>query len=209
MIQPNHFYDLLDHLAGQFFTDGEAYCVGNDFGVQLSAAARRYFSIAIVPDELPSDKVVLGVLLDDSIRVPSKNGYTLAIYVDKNKIYEPIYRILASAILTHEVAHFVSYYELFIKHGDNTGIIAHSNFAHAVSVKLMGVVTQEHDTTSQTIIDEHSVEDLIRNYKNYPRKHYSKGRKTNIDYRKLIDSFYNHLRVGKMIEEFRKGQEPK
>jgi len=202
VIQPHHFYNLLDCLAGQFFSTDEALCVGNEFGGLLSSAAKKYFSIAIIPDELPRDKAVLGVLLDDSVRVPSRNGYTLVIYIDKRKIPQPFYKILISVILSHEIAHFAFYYELFIKLGDNIGIVAHSNFAHAVSVKLMEAVTQEHDNTSQTIIDEHSVEELTRNYRNYPKKHYSKGRATNIDYKRLINGFYSHLRIDEMVDEY-------
>lgn len=208
MIQPHSFYDLLDCLAGQFFNTGEALCVGNEFGNQLSPAAKRYFSVAIISDNLPHDKVVLGVLLDDSVRVPSRNGYTLVIYIDEEKILNAIkankfvYKILILTIFAHEVAHFASYYEFFIKLGDNTGIVAHSNFAHTVSVKLMGAVTQEHDSTNQTIVDEHSLKDLGRNYRNFPQKHYSKGRTTNIDYKKMIDAFYRHLRIDELIDEY-------
>jgi len=202
MIQPHQFHNLLDCLAGQFFSTNEAICVGNEFGIQLSLAAKSYFSVAIIPDTLPHNKVVLGVLLDDSVRVPSRNGYTFVIYIDKEKIYEPLYKILVSMILAHETCHFAFYYELFIKLGDNTGIVTHSKFAHTVSVKLIGAVTQEQDNTSQTITDEHDIEDLAKNFRKYSKKHFSKGRDTSINYKEMIDNFFEHLYIGKMIKEY-------
>ena len=203
MIQPSHFYDLLDCLAGQFFNTNEALslCVGDEFGLQISSAAKNYFSVAIIPDNLPGDKVVLGVLLDDSVRVSSRNGYTFVIYVDKKKIPKELYQILASVAISHEIAHFAHYYELFLKN-DNTGIVAHSKFTHSVSIKMIGAVTQEQDSTSQTVIDEHSIKDLLERYRNFPKKHFSKGRDTLIDYKQLIDGFYSHLNIGKLIDEY-------
>jgi len=68
MIRSVNFYDLLDNLAGQFFNSGtnSARCSNAEFGVQISLAAKEYFSVAIIPEELPGDRVVLGVLSDDS-----------------------------------------------------------------------------------------------------------------------------------------------
>ena len=202
MIKPYQFHDLLDCLAGQFFAASEAICTGSGFGINLSLSAKEYFSVAIIDEALPRNKVVLGVLLDDSVRVPSRNGYTFVIYIDKKKIPDPVYKIFVSIILAHEVCHFAYYYELFLKLGDNTSMFTHSNFAHAVSVKLIGAVTQELDSTSQTIADEHDVEDLAKNFRKFPKKHFSKGRETFINYKELIDSFYNHLHIGKMTEEY-------
>lgn len=78
MIVSGHFNVLLDSLAGQFFKDGEALCAGSDFGIQLSLAAKDYFSVAVITDRLPKDIAVLGVLLDDSVNVPSRREATLS-----------------------------------------------------------------------------------------------------------------------------------
>ena len=195
MIQAHHFYDLLDFLAGQFFNTRNARCVGNDFGINISVNAKEYFSVAIIPEALNNDRVVLGVLLDDSSHIASRNGFTFVIYIDTSKIDGAAFEALSAIILAHEICHFSFYYELFIKLGDNTGITAHSNFTHAVSVTMMGAITKEEDSTSQTIFDEHNISDLVRNLRKYPKKHFTKGQDSKIDYQGFLDKFIERLRI--------------
>ena len=203
MIKSIWFYDLLDCLAGQFFSTGKAYCVGNDFGIHFSVAAKEYFTIAIIQEKLHNNKEVLGVLIDDSAHIAASNGYTFVIYIDTRRISKhETYKILASLILAHEICHFAYYYELFIKLGDNTGIVTHSNFTHTVSGKLIGAITKEQNSTSQTILDEHDIESFLSNFKKFPKKHFSKGRETKINFKSLLDDFCANLNIGGMIEEY-------
>jgi len=201
MILASHFYDLLDCLAGQFFTTRAARCVGNDFGVTISANAKEYFSVVIIPERLIGNRVVLGVLLDDSAHIASRNGFTFVIYIDTDKINGSAFEIFSAMILAHEICHFSFYYELFIKLGDNTGIAAHSNFTHAVSVTMMGAITEEEDSTSQTIFDEHDIIDLLRNLRKYPKRHFTKGKESKIDYHSFLDKFLERLRFSEKLEE--------
>jgi len=198
MIQPSYFYDLLDCLAGQFFTSKYAQCIGNDFGVSISLNAKEYFSVVIIPEKLENDLVVLGVLLDDSYHIASRNGFTFVIYIDIDKIAEKsnnndFIKIIEIIIFGHEICHFTTYYELFLKMGDNTGIETHSNFKHEVSVTMMSAITEETDPTKQNIFDEHNITDLIRNMRRFPNKHFTKGKASKIDYIKFFDKFLDHL----------------
>jgi hypothetical protein len=195
MIHPSHFYDLLARLAGQFFKSKPVICVKNDFGVNFSSNAREYFTIAIIPTELPNELAVLGVLLDDSAHIPSRNGFTFTIYIDLSGFNESIHKILLPIILAHEICHFAFYYELFINLGDSTDIRTHSNFTHAVSTKLIGAVTTEQDNTSQTIIDEHDMVSLLSNLRKFPKSHFSKRQKTRIDYQRFLDDFLKHFKT--------------
>jgi len=203
MILANHFYDLLDCLAGQFFATQSARCVGKEFGIKISSNAKEYFSVAVIPEKLTGDRVVLGVLLDDSAHVHSRNGFTFTIYIDMDKIGGDASKIFSAIILAHEMCHFSFYYELFLKLGDNTGTAAHSNFTHAVSVTMMGAITEEEDNTSQTIFEEHNIIDLARNMKRFPKKHFTKGKESKIDYQDFLDKFLKRMHYGEMLEEYR------
>jgi hypothetical protein len=199
MIHPSQFYDLLTRLTGQFFSSKPAICVKNDFGVNFSSNAREYFTVAIIPTELPNELAVLGVLLDDSAHIPSRNGFTFTIYIDLKGFIGNPHKVLTSMILAHEICHFAFYYELFINLGDSTDIRTHSNFTHAVSTKLIGAVTNEPDNTSQTIIDEHDMLNLLSNFRKFPKSHFSKGQKTNIDYQKFLVDFLKHLDLDTLL----------
>jgi len=203
MILASHFYDLLDCLAGQFFTTRTAHCVGDDFGINISVNAKSYFSVAIIPERLINDRVVLGVLLDDSSHIASKNGFTFVIYIDTEKIDGRAFEIFSAIILAHEMCHFSFYYELFIKLGDNTGIAAYSNFTHAVSVTMMGAITKEEDSTNQTIFDEHNISDLLRNLRKYPKRHFTKGKESKIDYQGFLVKFLDRLRFSEKLAEYK------
>jgi len=201
MIQAKHFHDLLDSLAGQFFTTRSAVSMEDDFGIQISLNAKEYFNVAIIPDKLEKDIVVLGVLLDDTAHT-KRNGYTFIIYVDLDKIEGSAFKIFASIIIAHEICHFAYYYELFIKYGDNTGIEAQSNFTHAVSITMMGAITEEKDNTNQTIFDEHNLNELVNNMRRYPKKHFTKGKESKIDYHKLLDDLLEHLKFENMLVDY-------
>jgi hypothetical protein len=123
----------------------------------------------------------------------------MTIYIDLNKYSAEAQKILFIIILAHEICHFAYYYELFLNLGDNAGVISHSNFTHAISGTFMGSVIQELDKTSQTVFDEHNITDLLSNFRKFPKSHFSKGQKTNIDYQKLLDDFLNHLNFDKLL----------
>jgi len=208
MIQAKYFSDLLDNLAGQFFCSKTAICVNDDFGIQISSNAKEYFTVAVIPEKLDNDLVVLGVLLDDSAHIPSRNGFTFVIYIDMAKISEKInadaIKIIETIIIAHEICHFAYYYELFIKAGDNTGILAHSNFTHEVSVSMIGAITKEHDVTSQTVFDEHNIDDLIKNISKFPKKHFSKGKDSKLDYRSFLIWFLDRLNFDNLLNEYKR-----
>jgi len=204
MIHSSNFYDLLAGLAGQFFETNSALCVNNDFGINLSPNAREYFTVAIIPANLSNELAVLGVLLDDSVRIPSRNGFTFTIFIDLSSFSGIAHKIFSTSIIAHEICHFAFYYELFINLGDSTGIRTHSDFTHAVSAKLIGAVTNEQDNTSQTIFDEHDIVSLLSNLRKFPKSHFSKGQKTNIDYQKFLNSFLEHMNMDALLEQYKK-----
>jgi len=210
MIQPQHFHGLLDYLVDRFFEDEGVLCVGEDFGIHLSLAAKEYFSIAIIREALPNDKAVLGVLVDDSVHIPGRNGCTLVLYVDLEKFDEPVNDIYAALFLSHEICHFAFYYGLFLRLGDNTSNVLHDNFTHAVCGTLNGVVRCEADSPGAATLEEHGVVELLENFRKYPNSHFSRGTETNTDYRRLIDDFYSYLNIRHMIEIylFSKKNEP-
>jgi len=193
MIHSFHFYDLLDCLAGQFFATDSAQCAGKEFGGNISVNAKDYFSVAIIPEQLTNNLAVLGVLSDNSAHTQKEIGFTFTIYIDLHNYSKEAKKILAPIIIAHEICHFAFFYELFIKLGDSTGIRAHSDFTHAVSSKLIGAVTNEQDNTSQTLFDEHDINNLIQNFRKFTKIHFSKGRETKIDYQKLLDDLLKHM----------------
>jgi len=203
MIQSRYFYDLLDCLADQFLKTGTASCVGDDFGIDISSSAKEYFSVDIVPEELQNDLVVLGVLFDDSVYVPGRNGFSFTIYVDLRRFIGFEHRIYFLIILAHEICHFAFYYELFVKLGDNTGIRSHSNFTHEISSKLIGAVTSEQDNTSQTIFDEHNIEELVKTFGKYNKNHFTKGSNTLINFHAFFKNFLNSLEFKHILETYK------
>ena len=206
MIRSNHFNDLLDRLAGQFFNSKtkSARCTGNEFGVQISLAAQEFFSVAIIPQDLPGERVVLGVLSDDSAKIPNRNGYTFTIYIDVEKIKGPAFKVLSSIILAHEICHFAYYYELFIRLGGNTGIRVQTNFTYQVADRLIDAVIEDQDSTSQTNIDEHDIEELVDTFGKYDKNHFAKGDGTLIDYYSFFHNFLDRLHFRETLEEYKK-----
>ena len=201
MIRSIHFYDLLDCLAGQFFDTKSARCTGKNFGIQISPEAQNYFSVAIIDKQLPSNRVVLGVLSNDSAKIVSRNGYTFTIYIDTQKLKEPAFKIISTIILAHEICHFAYYYELFIRLGGTTGIRVQTEFTYHISDKLIDSVITEEDTTSQTNIDEHDIAELIENFGKYDKKHFTKGSGTLIDYHDFFHDFLEHLDYDNTLKE--------
>jgi hypothetical protein len=159
MILSSYFYGLLDCLAGQFTTETTARCAGKNFGINISPNSKEYFSIAIIPESLNINIEVLGVSYDDSIHIASRNGFTFTVYIDFSKYDDEIQKVLFPIILSHEICHFAFYYELFLKLGDNTGIVTHSNFTHSISDSFMGTFLHENQKTSRTIFDGHNIID--------------------------------------------------
>jgi hypothetical protein len=92
---------------------------------------------------------------------------------------------------------------IFIKLGDSTGIRSHSDFTHAVSSKLIGAVTSEQDNTSQTVFDEHNIEELVKTFGKYNKNHFSKGSGTSINFHSLFNNFLNHLGYNQILEEYK------
>jgi len=202
MIYSRYFYDVLDCLLEQFLDNNYAECVGREFGINISSSAKEYFSVVIISEELQNDIAVLGILLDDSAHRPSRNGFTFTIYIDLRRFTGLAHKICVLLITAHEICHFVFYYELFIKLGDNTGIRCHSDFTHAVSNKLIGAVTNEQDITSQTVFEEHDIQSLLRNLRSFSKEHFSKGQKTNIDYKAFLDDFLKHMSVESLLDQY-------
>ena len=196
MINHVHFHDLLDCLAGQFFNSKtkSARCTGKEFGPQISLATQEFFSVAIIPETLPQDKVVLGVLSDDSAKIANRNGYTFTIYIDVDKINGPEFKPKSLLIISHEICHFAYYYELFIWLGGTTGIRVQNDFKYHVSDKLIGAVIQEQDITRLASIDDHSMTELIRTFGSYDINHFTKGNHSLIDYNSFFRDFFNRLR---------------
>ncbi|MCL2759839.1 MAG: hypothetical protein FWD22_06460 [Treponema sp.] len=205
MIKAILFHDLLDCLAGQFFSSEtkNARCTGTEFGLKISLAAQDFFSIAIIPKELPKDRVVLGVLSDDSAKIASRNGYTFTIYIDVNKIKGDAFNILSSIILAHEICHFAYYYELFLRLGGTTATRVQNNFTWQIADKLINAVIEEQDSTSQTNIDEHSIIEMVETFENYDKKHFTKGDSILTDYSVLFLDFLDRLNFDKMLNEYK------
>jgi hemerythrin len=208
MISSSNFYDLLDCLAGQFFKTGSAHCVGKEFGVNISLSAQEYFSTTITPIILPDKIAVFGALLDDSVHVAGRKGFTFVIYIDPLKINKDLYEVYSRIILAHEICHFSFYYELFLGLGDNTGddigIVQHSRFINTLRDTFNDIVIQEQDETSVTKFDAHEIDELIKNFKSYPENHFTNGLKTKINYRKLFNGFLNHLHFNEKLDEYHK-----
>jgi hypothetical protein len=96
-------------------------------------------------------------------------------------------------ILSHETCHFAFYYELFLTLGADLSVTLYEEFQNIVSGKLINAITKESDITAQTVIEEHSYQELVKNFGNYPNTHYSKTHHTDIDYHYLFTSFFNYL----------------
>jgi hypothetical protein len=111
---------------------------------------------------------------------------------------------LSLIILAHEICHFAYYYELFIEIGDSTGSREQNIFKYQVSEKLIDSVIEEEDSTSQTNIDEHNIEELVETFGMYDKKHFTKGGGTLINYYDFFHDFLDHLGYDQVLEEYKK-----
>jgi hypothetical protein len=191
------FKGLLKYLAGQFSDQGHVECVLDDFGPQMPEAARSFFSISIVEEDLPKNTAAIGILCDNTVHNPSSETFTFHIFIDSSKKFKKITADLKAVflklILSHEICHFAFYYELFINLGAALSSVIYTRFKNTVSGKLKDAITQEKDITSETVVDEHSYEELILNFGRYPQEHFTKRNKSNIDYQEFFVIFFNFL----------------
>jgi hypothetical protein len=139
----------------------------------------------------------VGVLCDDTVSVSKRRSYTFFIYIDSSKKFEKITEdlknILFKLILSHETCHFAFYYELFLNLGADLTDTLYEQFQNIVSGKLKDAITSEVDITSETVVEEHRYEELIKNFGKYPNFHYAKNNVTKLDYTELFHSFFGFL----------------
>ncbi|MDR3247408.1 MAG: hypothetical protein LBT39_01360, partial [Treponema sp.] len=189
------FKGLLTTLAGQFIDQGQnhAECIDDDFGNQVHQNIKSFFSIAIIEEDLPNNLAAVGILCDDSVSEYPRSSYTFFIYIDSSRKYENITSdlkaILFKLFLSHETCHFAFYYELFINLGADLTNTVYEQFQNTVSGRLSHAITNEQDITSQTVVEEHSYEELVKNVGKYPNSHFSKNNQTSLDYNSLFISF--------------------
>ena len=200
MSLPAVFFDgLLKTLAGQLFSlrQNHAECIGEGFGVHISASAKQFFSIYVVEEDLPDDFATVGVLVDNRASEFNKTGYTFYIFIDSSKQYKDMTNdlktIFKKAVLSHEICHFVFYYELFFQLGDNLTDIVYAKFQNIVSGKLENSIMKDKDDISQTVFDEHKYEEFLKNFWEYPNSHYDKKKLTKHDYSKSNATFLRYL----------------
>jgi len=193
------FKGLLRTLAGQFIEQKQnhAECVGEDFGSSINTNAKDFFSVSLIEEDLPEDLAAIGVLCDDAVSPLKKRGFTFFIYIDSSKKYSKITEdfkaIIAKLILSHETCHFAFYYELFLRLGADLTSTLYTQFQNIVSGKLKDAITNEADTTNETVIEEHRYKELIENFGNYPNTHYAKENPTALDYNYLFQVFFGYL----------------
>jgi hypothetical protein len=193
------FKGLLATLAGQFIDRNQdhAECVGADFGTLIAPAAKDFFSISLIEEDLPEDLAAVGVLCDDTASATKRRSYTFFIYIDSSKkfhkITEDLKNIFFKLILSHEICHFAFYYELFFDLGANLSATLYENFQNVVSGKLKDSITSEVDITSETVVEEHRYRELIQNFGKYPDSHYARNNPTKLDYAELFDAFFAFL----------------
>jgi hypothetical protein len=193
------FKGLLMTLAGQFINShyGFAECVEDDFGGDFHQNAKKFFSIELIETDLPKNLAAVGLLCDDSVSPHPRKAYTFFIYIDSSKKYlkitDDLKTILSKLFLSHEVCHFAFYYELYLSLGADLTETLYEKFQNIVSGKLKSAITREKDITSQTVVEEHSYDELLKNFNSYRPEHFSKGNPTHLEYRNLLASFFDYL----------------
>ena len=95
------FKGLLRTLAGQFIDNGQdhAECTGDDFGSRIIKNAKKFFTVSIIKEDLPSDLAAVGVLCDDTVSPLKKRSYTFFIYIDSSKKHKNCSRILVIILI--------------------------------------------------------------------------------------------------------------
>jgi hypothetical protein len=188
------FLGLLDTLAGQFFNTNEALCTGKDFGGQAHDGVKNFFTVAIVSEELNPGVNAVGVLTDNSAFEEGKESFTFTIYIDPSVSHSAdLKKIFSKIVIAHEVCHFAFYYELFIDLGAAPISTVYSQFKNIASGKMEQSITKEKNNTYETIVDEHSAEELIRTWGNYPDSHFAKRHKTKLSYKEFFYRFFGYL----------------
>ena len=195
------FKGLLRTLAGQFIDQEQdhAECIGEDFGTQVNQAAKRFFSISLIEEDLPGDLAAVGFLVDNKASEYQFNrtGYTFFIFVDSTskhqEITDDLKTIFKKMVLSHETCHFVFYYELFMDLGADLTSTLYTAFQSIVSGRLKNAITNESDVTNETVIEEHIYEEFLRNFWKYPNTHYDKEKRTRHDYMGSNALFFNYL----------------
>ena len=192
------FKDLLKNLAGQFIENRYAECVLDELGSHINVNAKDFFSIVVIEEKLEGDIAVVGVLSDDILDPPYKKSYTFFIFVDLSKdsvnMTKDLKDVCLKLILSHEICHFAFYYELFLdlgKGGISTTI--YDTFRNIVSGTLKDAITPEKDMTSETVIEEHTLTELLRNCTLYPNSHFCKNRATSLDFQNLFSNFFDFI----------------
>jgi hypothetical protein len=66
-------------------------------------------------------------------------------------------------------------------------------FKNMASDRFAETSIQENDKTSETIVDEHNVYDLITKFGRYADAHFAGSRRTHIHYTHLFQNFFNYL----------------
>jgi hypothetical protein len=194
-----HFKGLLKTLAGQFIDGGQEFaeCIGEDFGSSINQNAKSFFSISLIEEDLPNDLAAMGVLVDNRGAEFSRAGYTFFIFIDSSKKHEEITddlkTIFKRGVLSHEVCHFVFYYELFIILGADLSSTVYTKFQNIVSGKLKNAITTEVDNTNETVVEEHKYGEFIINFWKYDNSHFDKKKITKHDYKESNIYFFNYL----------------
>jgi len=177
-IYSRHFYELLDHLADQFLHNEFALCTGKMLGKDICLSFKNCFSIAIIPEKLPSDFLTIAVLAKNTSQAKSKE-YVYTIFIDLSEIDGVLNNSFLSIILAHHMCHFASFYELFLELEDKTEFVAYINS------------TQQ--AIPNTRIDMHNIADILKAMGDYPKEHFTIGSDTKIDYKSFFKDFSDHL----------------
>ena len=194
------FRGLLRTLAGQLFDQNQEFaeCIGDGFGAQITANAKRFFSISVIEEDLPKDLAAVGVLVDNRASDPKITDYTFFVYIDSSRKYtnitDDLKTIFQKMLLSHETCHFAFYYELFhnVLGGDLTSTV-YTQFQSIISGKLKNAIIGETNVTSETVVEEHKYEEFIENFWNYPNSHYDKDNRTMHDYNESNRIFFRYL----------------
>jgi hypothetical protein len=196
-----HFYELLDCLADQFLYNKSATCTGEMLGKNISSNVKDCFSITIRPETLPSDILTIAVLSEKSSQTKLKE-YIYTIFIDLSEIEGVLYKSFLSIVLAHQMCHFVSFYELFLKLDDNAKFAAHiitNTISNILADDMQGNDRYQNEVQEKIDnIDKHNIEDILKTMGDYSKEHFYMGNDTEIDYNKFFKDFIDHLcRVSK------------
>ncbi|MDR0908838.1 MAG: hypothetical protein LBM77_03640 [Spirochaetaceae bacterium] len=196
-LQAVTFKQLITTIFSQFDTNQVAYCVDGDFGGQTNKNAREFFTVVVHEADLPRNLAAVGILSDDSVYTPGRQGCTFIIYIDSSRKYtnmtQDLRNIFIKAFLAHEVCHFAFYYELFLVLGGEISTKTVDMFQNKVSHKLPNAISIEQNNTYETVVEEHQYSEFINNFDKYPAKHFTKNNPSDLDYKELFNMFFYYL----------------